>query len=68
MRIVVITDWYSEKMGYIENCLPKTLAELGHNVHVVSSTAQVYYNDPFYEKTYAHYLGQIGRASCRERV
>jgi glycosyltransferase involved in cell wall biosynthesis len=57
MKIVVITRWYSEKMGYIENCLPRALAELGHEVHVVTSTAQVYFNHPFYEKSYQNYLG-----------
>jgi glycosyltransferase involved in cell wall biosynthesis len=57
MKIVVISRWYSEKMGYIENCLPRALAELGHEVHVVTSTAQVYFNHPFYEKSYQNYLG-----------
>ena len=57
MKIVVISRWYSEKMGYIENCLPRALAELGHDVHVVTSTAQVYFNHPFYEKSYQNYLG-----------
>jgi len=45
-------------MGYIENCLPKALAKLGHDVHVVSSTAQVYFNDPNYDKVYEPYLGK----------
>ncbi len=57
MKIVFVSRWYSEKMGYIENCLPRALAELGHEVHVVTSTAQVYFNHPFYEKSYQNYLG-----------
>jgi glycosyltransferase involved in cell wall biosynthesis len=57
MKIVFVSRWYSEKMGYIENCLPRALAELGHDVHVVTSTAQVYFNHPFYEKSYQNYLG-----------
>ena len=57
MKIAIVTDWYSENMGYIENCLPKSLAALGHEVHVLSTNAQVYYNEPFYNKTYSHYLG-----------
>ncbi len=44
-------------MGYIENCLPRALAKLGHEVHVVTSQAQVYYNHPFYDSTYGNYLG-----------
>lgn len=58
MKIVILTVWYSEKMGYIENCLPKALAKLGHEVHVISSVAQVYYNEPDYKKIYEPYLGK----------
>ncbi len=58
MKIVILSVWYSEKMGYIENCLPKSLAKLGHEVHVISSTAQVYYNDPNYSKIYEPYIGK----------
>lgn len=58
MKIVILTTWFSEKMGYIENCLPKAMAKLGHEVHVVSSTAQVYYNSPEYDKVYEPFIGK----------
>ena len=58
MKIVLLTAWYSERMGYIENCLPKSLAKMGHEVHLISSTAQVYYNSPDYEKVYEPFLGK----------
>jgi glycosyltransferase involved in cell wall biosynthesis len=58
MRIVIITTWYSERMGYIENCLPKAMAKLGHEVHIVSSTAQVYYNSPDYKEVYEPFIGK----------
>lgn len=57
MKILFLTEMYSENMGYAENFLPKAMAKLGHEVHVVSSTAQVYFNAPHYEKTYAPFLG-----------
>ena len=57
MRIVIIEQWFSEKMGYAENCLPKALAALGHEVHVIASTAQVYFDAPFYRDVYEPYLG-----------
>lgn len=57
MKIALISNWYSENMGYSENILPKALAFLGHEVHVISSTAQVYYSSPFYNETYGAYLG-----------
>ena len=57
MRIVFLVDWFSEKMGYAENCMPKALASLGHEVHVVTSTAQVYSTEKFYPQVYEPYLG-----------
>lgn len=57
MKIVILTNWFSEEMGYIENCLPKALTHLGHEVHVISSTAQVYFNDPIYDVSYKTFLG-----------
>lgn len=44
-------------MGYSENCLPKALAALGHEVHLVSSNTQVYFNSPSYTGTYEKFLG-----------
>ncbi|PJJ75617.1 glycosyltransferase involved in cell wall biosynthesis [Thermoflavifilum aggregans] len=57
MKILFLTEMYSEGMGYSENFLPKAMARLGHEVHVVSSTAQVYFNAPHYRKTYEPFLG-----------
>jgi len=57
MKIVVISCWFSENMGYAENFLPRALAKLGNEVHVVTSTAQVYYNSPNYNSTYKDHLG-----------
>lgn len=57
MRIVVVVDWFSEQMGYAENFLPKALAELGAQVHVITSNAQVYFDAPLYKETYEPYLG-----------
>ena len=57
MRIVVISDWFAETMGYAENCLPKALAALGADVHVVTSNAQVYFDSPTYKETYEPFIG-----------
>lgn len=57
MRIALINDWFSEAMGYSENCLPKALAALGHDVHMITSDAQPYFNSPMYAETYAPFLG-----------
>jgi glycosyltransferase involved in cell wall biosynthesis len=57
LRIAVVSAFFSEGMGYTENCLPKTLARLGHEVHVLTSTLNVYGNSPDYERTYSAFLG-----------
>lgn len=67
MKIVILSIWYSEKMGYVENLLSKALASLGHEVHVITSTAQVYYNEPNYDIIYKPYLGErIQKESVKE--
>jgi glycosyltransferase involved in cell wall biosynthesis len=57
MRIVFVEEFFSEKMGYSENCLPKALALLGHEVHVIASNLQCYGNLPNYEEIYGGFLG-----------
>ena len=44
-------------MGYAENCLPKAVATLGHDVHVVSANVQPYWDSPSYSSTYQSFLG-----------
>lgn len=57
LRIVVVSGFYSEGMGYTENCLPRALAALGHEVHVVTSTYNAYGTSAEYDVTYAAFLG-----------
>lgn len=58
MRIVFISDWLAELMGYAENTLPKAVASLGHEVHVVAANVQPYYDSPAYAATYERFLGK----------
>jgi glycosyltransferase involved in cell wall biosynthesis len=57
MRIAIISDWFSERMGYAENCLPKAFATLGHEVHLITTDAQVYFDSPDYASTYEPFIG-----------
>ena len=41
MKIVLISQFFSEGMGYTENILPKYLSKLGHEAIVISSDLQV---------------------------
>ena len=57
MRIVYVNPFFTDGMGYIENCLPKAMAKRGHEVHLVTSTGKVYFNDPVYKSTYEQFFG-----------
>jgi len=57
MRIVLVSDFYTVGMGYIENGLTKALAALGHDVHVVASNLNVYGNLDEYDAAYGKFLG-----------
>ena len=57
MKIAVVSIFYSEGMGYTENCLPRALAARGHEVHVITTVFNVYGNQADYAKTYQDFLG-----------
>lgn len=52
MRIVLLTETFSEKMGYLENTLPRYLARFGAEVHVVSADLPPYYQLKDFSQTY----------------
>jgi glycosyltransferase involved in cell wall biosynthesis len=57
MKIIFVSDWFAEKMGYAENCLPKAVAKLGHEVHLVTANIQPYFDQPMYKETYEPFIG-----------
>jgi glycosyltransferase involved in cell wall biosynthesis len=57
MKIVYVNPFFTDGMGYIENCLPKTMAKRGHEVHIITSTGKVYFNDPVYKQVYQKFFG-----------
>ena len=58
MKILYISAFYSEGMGYSENSLPKAMASLGHEVNVITSDLNVYGNESSYNQTYRSFLGE----------
>ncbi|HRJ40481.1 MAG: glycosyltransferase family 4 protein [Caldilineaceae bacterium] len=63
MKIALISDWYAESMGYAENFLPKALASLGAEVHLIAGNVQPYFDSPTYATTYEPFIGP-GIVSC----
>jgi glycosyltransferase involved in cell wall biosynthesis len=72
MKIVYVNPFFTDGMGYIENCLPKAMAKRGHEVHLITSTGKVYFNDPVYKSTYEKFFGPpiepVGRYSLPGNV
>lgn len=44
-------------MGYMNNCLAESFARQGHEVHVITSKYQSYFNIPNYKEVYGKFLG-----------
>lgn len=55
MRIVLISETFAEKMGYLGSMLPKYLARLGVDVHVVTTGLPPYYQIQDFKETYGSF-------------
>lgn len=68
MRVVYLTPWYSEGMGYAENKLPKALARAGIDMHLVTSDLQVYPFSETYSEVYEPFLGPPRVEPCEKVI
>lgn len=57
MRVAVVSQWFTDGLGYAENLLPKGLARQGVDVHIISGQGQVYASTPLYDSVYREVLG-----------
>lgn len=60
-KIVFVVDWHSDLMGYSDNYLPEAFARLGWQVHLVTSTREVFYNrrnKKWYKRNLEKFLGK----------
>ncbi len=55
MKIVIISEVFAKNMGYMESMLPKYLAKLGAEVHVITTDLSPYYQTPDFAKTYTEF-------------
>ena len=55
MRIVLLAETFSDKMGYLENTLSKYLGHLGMDVHVVTADLAPYYRLKDFAQTYSDF-------------
>lgn len=55
--MVILSESYSPVMGYIQNSLPKCLARLGADVHVVTMDRAPYADLPDFREIYGRFTG-----------
>jgi glycosyltransferase involved in cell wall biosynthesis len=55
MKIAIISEVFAKNMGYMESMLPKYLAKLGAEVHVITTDLSPYYQTPDFAKTYTEF-------------
>ena len=58
MKIVQLVESHTEKMGYSDVCLPKALNILGHDISVVTTTGNSYFNTPEYNDVFKDFLNE----------
>lgn len=57
MRIVILNRWFSERMGYADASLAHEYSMAGHEVFLVTSNAQPYFDSPDYCDIYEKFNG-----------
>ena len=55
MKIVIISETFAKNMGYMESMLPKYLARLDAEVHVITTDLSPYYQTPDFAQTYTDF-------------
>lgn len=56
MRVVILTETFAMNMGYLGTMLPKYLARLGVDVHVVTMDLPPYYQIKDFQETYGSFM------------
>lgn len=57
MRIALISEVFSKRMGYLENVLPKYLARQGAEVHLITTDLPPYHHLKDFHATYDGFAG-----------
>ena len=57
LKIAIVHESFTEKGGYIENCLTRAYARLGHEVAIIASNLQGNHQLPNYDEIFGRFLG-----------
>ena len=56
MKIVLLTETFPRNMGYMVTILPRLLARLGADVHVVTTDLSAYWHIADFKETYSGFV------------
>jgi len=59
MKIVIISEAFAKNMGYISNMLPKSMAKLGVEVHVLALNLSPYYQIKDFKQSYSNFMESV---------
>ena len=59
MRVVLLSEFFCKGMGYLENMLPKYLALLGVDTHVVATDLPIGYRQTDSKQTYPDFVERL---------
>lgn len=66
MRVVLLSETFTKGMGYLENLLPKYLARLGVETHVVASDLPCFYRQRAGRAAYSGFIEPLHYGSVEE--
>ena len=61
LRVVIVVETFARDMGYVSSTLPKYLARLGHDVHVVTSQKLPYFQQGSAERLFGDDFAERNR-------
>lgn len=68
MKVVLLTETFSRHMGYLGNVLPKYMAKLGAEVHLITMDLPPYHHIQDFKKTFANFRDQELQAGQVEAI
>jgi glycosyltransferase involved in cell wall biosynthesis len=67
IRVVLISETFTEDMGYLENLLPKFLGRLGVDCHVVTTDLPANYRVHRFDETYGGFANNLKAGQVQEQ-
>jgi glycosyltransferase involved in cell wall biosynthesis len=64
MRLIFMIETYTKNMGYLENILPKYLARLGLDVHIITTDLNAYHYLKDFQGIYGKFVNDLSHCTA----